>query len=155
MWFCIHIGYRGIIILCEKSLHDSSNLLCVWFCNHMILCELSLCNSLVHFGCGFVFTLFTGVPRFFASSLNMILQIFFVCGFVFTLVTGVSWFFASCLQMGFVITLVTRVWQFFDSSSFPWWAFFHLLSSCDYFVFSCNLNPILASFWGWHKLKIT
>ena len=143
------------------SLNDTSILHCVWFCNHigyrgiMILCELSLCNSLVHFGCGFVFTLFTGVPRFFASSLNMILQIFFVCGFVFTLVTGVSWFFASCLQMGFVITLVTRVWQFFDSSSFPWWAFFHLLSSCDYFVFSCNLNPILASFWGWHKLKIT
>ena len=63
MWFCNHIGYRGI----------------------MILCELSLCNSLVHF----------------------------VCGFVFTLVTGVSWFFASCLQMGFVITLVTRVSQFY------------------------------------------
>ena len=91
MWFCNHIGYRGI----------------------SILCELSLCNSLVHFGCGFVFTLVTGVPWFFASSLNMILQICFVCGFVFTLVTGVSWFFASCLQMGFVITLVTRVSQFY------------------------------------------
>ena len=56
----------------KGNLNDSSILHCVWFCNHIgyrgisILCELSLCNSLVHFGCGFVFTLFTGVPRFFA-----------------------------------------------------------------------------------------
>ena len=152
--FFIHIRYRGIMILRELSLNDSSFLLCVWFCIHIgyrgtiILHELSLCTSLVHFGCGFVFTLVTGVPWFFASCLNMILQIRFVCGYVFTLVTGVSWFFASCLIMilqigfvcGFVFTLVTGVSWFFASYTFVQWAFLHALSSCDYFGLSINLN---------------
>ena len=68
VWFCIHIGYRGIMILRELSLHDSSTSVYVWLCidigyrGTIILHELSLCTSLVHFGCGFVFTLVTGVP---------------------------------------------------------------------------------------------
>ena len=32
VWFSIHIGCRGIMILHELSLHDSSTLLCVLFC---------------------------------------------------------------------------------------------------------------------------
>ena len=83
---------------------------------------------MVHFGCGFVFTLVTGVSWFFTSCLNMILQIVFVSDFVFTLVTGVSRFFVSCLY-------------YIDSSSFPWFAFLHVLSSSAYFVLSRNLNP--------------
>ena len=39
----------------------------------MILSELSLCTSMVHFGCGFVFTLVTGVPLFFMSCLDVLL----------------------------------------------------------------------------------
>ena len=60
VWFCIHIGYRGTIIL------------------H----ELSLCTSLVHFGCGFVFTLVTGVSWFFDScSVSFSPCIAFMCLF--------------------------------------------------------------------------
>ena len=50
-WFCFHIGYKGIMILRELSLHDSSTLLYVLFCIHigyrgiMILCNLSLHDS--------------------------------------------------------------------------------------------------------------
>ena len=49
--FSIHISYRGILILCEMSLHDSSTLRHVWFCIHngyggiMILHMLSLFDS--------------------------------------------------------------------------------------------------------------
>ena len=51
VWFCIHIGYRGIMNLCMLFLNDSSISLCVWFCIHigyrciMIHCELPLNDS--------------------------------------------------------------------------------------------------------------
>ena len=96
VWFCIHIGYRGTMILRKLSQPDSSNSLWVWCCIHigywgiMILCKLSqhdssnsLCLWLgIHIG-------YWGI-RILASCLNVILQLGFVRGFVFILVTGVS-----------------------------------------------------------------
>ena len=35
VWFCVHIGYRGITILQKLSLNDSSISLCAWFCIHI------------------------------------------------------------------------------------------------------------------------
>ena len=52
VWFCIHIGYRGTMILRKLSQHDSSNSLCLWLCIHigywgiMILRKLSRHDSL-------------------------------------------------------------------------------------------------------------
>ena len=92
--FCIHIDYRGILLLREMSQCDSSNSLCVWF-SHWLqgYRDSSWVVSKWFFNfalCDLVFSLydFVFVSWFFMSCLYVILQLRFVCGFVFTLVTG-------------------------------------------------------------------
>ena len=92
--FCIHIDYRGILLLREMSQCDSSNSLCVWF-SHWLqgYRDSSWVVSKWFFNfalCDLVFSLydFVFVSWFFMSCLYVILQLHFVCGFVFTLVTG-------------------------------------------------------------------
>ena len=105
----------------------------------------------IHFVCGFVFTLVTGVSWFFASYLNMILQIVFVCGFVFrgiTILCELSllhWFifistvcFSLCIVFKCLFCVVSQFKSFFTGSPgvlfTPW------------IVFMCCLVLLIESY---------
>ena len=98
----------------------------------------------IHFVCGFVFTLVTGVSWFFASYLDMILQIVFVCGFVFrgiTILCELSllhWFifistvcFSLCIVFKCLFCVVSQFKSFFTGSPgvlfSPWIIFMYCL----------------------------